>query len=617
VGNHLIAWHAACRESLQTHILNIQDVPELDYKVADDLVWQIRGTDDEGNWIQPYPLQPDQLRNYQKLGGPHVPEFDGDGQPIPNAGNPNGPSRRWRWTPAEYQAQLIFRGRAVAGYYPVTPVPLPPNQRRLTANQRNFLKEKTLEWLAANRILPKYGFPVDVVELRTSPGDPFARRVEFERDLKIGLYEYAPDEQIVADKRIYTSRGPRNYTANGQGDFVLLSSEHVCNTCQEILMGQANNAQCPLCGGTLQPENFCNPDYFQAGRSRSGRMRQKPAIARDYRFTGGVHNHQSVQGTSLETSESVTGFITYLNRGPKGNGYASQNQGMYTLRHEIRTDIAIWLPKEEFFQGVQDWHLNVGAIGNHSYSRFEAGMKSALEAILRGISRVKRLREGDVAGLVSPDPRNQNLQNNQYGFVLFDDSSGGAGSVQDLVLTGHPGPDNQQRSAAIVKILEAAKEVCDCTCQSDLNQGKALHLVPLAREDYLTKDVQTQANSRVREACYDCLKSYGNQRDHILLDRHDAKHILGLLLNGQAHGEGQGVAARGEVFQFDCDVPSGTVRATVTINQETIEGEFIIRLWTDEGVRRGVKVKGTNPPVPEIKISNEDLESGKATILLS
>jgi hypothetical protein len=90
-----------------------------------------------------------------------------------------------------------------------------------------------------------------------------------------------------------------------------------------------------------------------------------------------------------------------------------------------------------------------------------------------------------------------------------------------------------------------------------------------------------------------------------------------LLLNGQAHGEGQGVAARGEVFQFDCDVPSGTVRATVTINQETIEGEFIIRLWTDEGVRRGVKVKGTNPPVPEIKISNEDLESGKATILLS
>ena len=606
VGDRLIAWHARSQNVLQQRILDIQDVPQnLGYHVADDLVWQIKGADHDGNWIAPYPLLPNQLPNYQRLGGPHVPEFNGNGALIPNAGIPNGPGRRWRWTPAEYQAQYIFRNRSATGYYPLT-----PGQPRLTANQRNFLKEQTLGWLAANRILPKYGFPVDVVELRTSPSDPYARRVEFERDLKIGLYEYALDEQIVADKRIYTSRGPGNYTAAGQGDLVL-SSEHVCNTCQEIFMGKAVNDPCPLpgCNGALEPEQFCNPDYFEAGRSRSGRMRQKPATGRDHRFSGGVHNNQSVQGTSLETAESVTGFITYLNRGPKGNGYPSQNQGMYTLRHEIRTDIAIWLPKDEFFNEVHDWHGSVGAIGNHSYSRFEAGMKSALEAILRGISRVKRLRDGDVAGLVSPDPRNRQQQNDRYGFVLFDDSSGGAGSVQDLVLTGHPGRDDQQRRGAIIEILQKAIEVCDCTCQSDLNQGKNESLAPWAREDYLTKDIQDQAVCRVREACYDCLKAYGNQRDHILLDRHDAKHILTLLLNGQG-------VERGEVFRSDSEAPSGSVRAMVTTSQGIIEGEFKILRWAKEGKRLGVKVKGVNPLISEIKISDEDLESGRATILL-
>jgi hypothetical protein len=641
VGDRLIAWRTRSRNVLKQHIHTINDVPQnLGYNVADDLVWQIKGADDEGNWIAPYPLLPDQLPSYQKLGGPHVPEFDSNGALIPNAGIPNGPGRRWRWTPAEYQAQHIFRNRSATGYYPLT-----PGQPRLTANQRNFLKEQTLGWLAANRILPKYGFPVDVVELRTSPSDPYACRVEFERDLKIGLYEYALDEQIVADKRIYTSRGPGNYTATGQGGLVP-SREHVCNTCQEIFMGKADNDPCPLpgCNGALEPEQFCNPDYFEAGRSRSGRMRQKPATGRDHRFSGGVHNNQTVQRTSnqivqrtsLETAESVTGFITYLNRGPKGNGYLSQNHGMYTLRHEIRTDIAIWLPKEEFFNEVHDWHGSAGAIGNHSYSRFEAGMKSALEAILRGISRVKRLREGDVAGLVSPDPRNRQQQNDRYGFVLFDDSSGGAGSVQDLVLTGHPGSDDQQRSDAIIEILEKAIEVCDCTCQSDLNQGKNASLEPWSREDYLTKDVQEQAGCRVREACYDCLKSYTNQRDHILLDRHDAKHILTLLLNGMAPGAGPqnpnpgggGAdpngnpphdvlgAERGEVFRSDSEVPSGIVSAIVTTSLGTIEGRFKILRWAKEGKRLGVKVKGMNPPTSEISIRSEDLDSGLASIAL-
>ena len=630
---HLVSWHASSRTDLQDHIHTIRDVPQridLGYDVADDFVWQIRGIDDAGVGITPYQLRPENLTDFQKLGGPHIPEFD-QGHLIPN----NDPRRRWRWTPVEHQASLIFRNRCATDYYPEN-----PNQPRLTANQRNLLKEQTLGWLAANRILPKYGFPVDVVELRTSAKDPYARRVEFERDLKIGLYEYALDEQIVADKRIYTSKGPGNYSAaiGAAAGHPVLSEEKVCDSCGEIDPNQA--ATTCHCGGQLLPEKFCNPDFFQAGRSKSGRMRQKPATARDHRFTGREHNQKSVRGTLLETAESTSGFITYLNRGPLNIGYRDiHSLSYYTLRHEIRTDIALWLPHTDIFskvfEGVNNRDVVCGTIGTRSYSRFEAGMRSALEAILRGISRYKRLRENDIAGLVSPDPRNRQ-QRGLYGFVLFDNSSGGAGSVQDLVLTGHPGAEEGQRRDTIIEILQEAISICSCSCQSDLNQTYSLNLVPLTREDFLTKSPKEQTSYRVRESCYDCLKSYSNQRDHILLDRHDAKHILELLLNGQTPGAGTqnpnlggGGAApnanpprdipapeQGMIFRSDSEIPSGTVRAVVTTSHGTAEGEFKILLWANEGERLGLKVKGTNPPVPEIKISDEELDSGRAMILL-
>ena len=40
--------------------------------------------------------------------------------------------------------------------------------------------------------MPKYGFPVDVVELKLLHHGEEARRLELERDLRIAIAEYAP-----------------------------------------------------------------------------------------------------------------------------------------------------------------------------------------------------------------------------------------------------------------------------------------------------------------------------------------------------------------------------------------------------------------------------------------
>jgi hypothetical protein len=520
VGESLVAWHQANAEALQSHILSIKGVPQdLEYAVASDLVWQLRGIQQEG--FTPYPLTSHNLPKFQRLGGPHVPEFDGEGRLLPN--DPVGGRRRWRWMPLEDQALFIFKHRAATGYYPVDPA-----QPRLTAFQRNFLKEKTLEWLAATRLLPKYGFPVDVVELRTKRDDPYARRIEFQRDLKIGLYEYALDEQVVADKRVYASLGPANYSAAGPGKLVL-SPEYYCEFCAEFFPRHAVQLTCRQCGGTLKAETLCNPDYFKAGRSRAGRMSQKPAPAREHRFTGGIHNERPVAETLLNTAESRSGYITYLNAGPLGAGYPDPNNanGSYTLRHEVRTDIALWFPQPQLFTRLWNW----------SDERLSDGMKSALQGILRALVRFKRLKVDDVAGLVSADPTNRQ-QGARFGFVLFDNSSGGAGSVQDLVLTGLDDENDRQRRDTIIQILKEAIEVCECTCHSELNEGKDRSLPPLARENFLAQmNPDDKAGSRVKEACYDCLKSYTNQREHTAFDRHDAKRILKLLLSASGNDD--------------------------------------------------------------------------------
>jgi len=581
VGEYLVDWCHINGEALQEHVLSIDGVPaDLNYQVAKDFVWQIKRMDPaHPEELAPFPLTPDSLTSYQRLGGPHIPEFSEDGGLLPD--DPAAPGRRWRWTSLESQAGYIFRSMASnqPSYYPVD-----ANGTVLQFAQGNFLNENTLEWLGANRVLPKYGFPVDVVELQTDSWDVYARRVDLRRDLKIGLYEYAPGEEVVADKRVYPAKRPRNFAVPGSS-FFNVTAETVCDTCNEIYTGPAAGDACPRCDGALRAENFCIPDYFEAKLSKARGTQQKPRGARVHLFSGGASNRQHLDGSSLQTAESVTGFITYLNRGAGAGGYSDiigDQFITYTLRHEVRTDIALWIPLPGVYAALQGWgqQLPIGA-GRRADTRLQAAMKAALQAILRAVTLEKAIRGGDVGGIVTPDPLNN--QGGQYGFVLFDDSSGGAGAVQDLVLTGHDGPEEQERELAIRGVLNRALLlVCQCDCVSDLNVPLDPNLPPIPREDYLALQPADRAQHRVRVACYDCLKSYSNQRDHEVLDRHDAETIVRALLAEQAGPEAGGGAGDYRPLNPADPIPRGRCRARIRAGEDWIEGECRIISQTNE-----------------------------------
>lgn len=69
--------------------------------------------------------------------------------------------------------------------------------------------EDVLSFLSRKAIIPKYGFPVDVVELDTqrTQGDQSAFEVSLQRDLSIAISEFAPTSKLLANKREWTSHG--------------------------------------------------------------------------------------------------------------------------------------------------------------------------------------------------------------------------------------------------------------------------------------------------------------------------------------------------------------------------------------------------------------------------
>jgi len=74
---------------------------------------------------------------------------------------------------------------------------------------KTIAEEEVLSFLSRKAVIPKYGFPVDVVELDTqrTQQNQEAFEVLLQRDLSIAISEFAPTSRLIANKRVWTSYG--------------------------------------------------------------------------------------------------------------------------------------------------------------------------------------------------------------------------------------------------------------------------------------------------------------------------------------------------------------------------------------------------------------------------
>ncbi len=368
--------------------------------------------------------------------------------------------------------------------------------KRLEDTKRTIVGRELLGYLGSRNILPKYGFPVDTVELSTlGAADPVGGRLELGRDLSLAIYDYAPGNQVVAGGRVWTSAGLKKRP----GKELLRHKYRICSTCGRFERGNSLDPTvvCPSCSepfksaGTLIIPEFgfiAASDTQDVGSAPPERRWHGGSNVETHGEEIGIHRWTGPTGLKITARAGVRAWLSVVSdgvgdgfqlcewcgwamaseRGTRRKKHQKPENGRdcdgplekISLGHRYQSDIA-----EFTFDGIP-------------YNRDnESNWQSALYAILEGASHALEITRDDIDGALSWS------EDHRRSIVLFDTVPGGAGSAKRI-------------AENIGRVLEAAvKRVSDCDCGEETS-------------------------------CYGCLRSYRNGRFHEQLSRRGALALL-------------------------------------------------------------------------------------------
>lgn len=373
---------------------------------------------------------------------------------------------------------------------------------QLKKTLKTIQTRQLIGFLARRNVLPKYGFPVDTVELRTlHSGDPVGRQLELSRDLTQAIYDYAPGNDVVAGGKLWTTRGI--YRLPGKEldphDYSICPD---CDRFESARLLERTTEPCP-CGST-RPRKVFKYIVPEFGFLSDRKPRPVGAAPPDRRWYGSTHVQDlgdeisdevwtSPKGVDVHIRSGARATMVAVSEGPaKGffvcdwcgwsapktagrrtsakhdrplTGEPCQKTGIavYSLAHRYQTDIA-----EFTFDGI------VFAIER------TATWMSALYALLEGASERLEISRDDIDATLSWSSRGRRS------LVLFDTVPGGAGAAK-LIAKDFQGV-----------LHDAYKRVSKCDCG-------------------------------IETSCYGCLRSHRNARHHDLLSRSGALELLTLI----------------------------------------------------------------------------------------
>lgn len=378
-------------------------------------------------------------------------------------------------------------------------------------------RNELIEFLVRNNVLPKYGFPVDTVELYQNMDSQQDKKLQMVRDLQLAIAEYAPDAQVVADGKLYTSRYIRKLPQTTGQDwevvYIAQCSEPSCKTWNHRITEPAKEGEkCVSCGSIIEKSKWKKaieprkgfiadakptdvplrkPDKsYRSDDYYIGDAQRQVMIKRTYQVNGlSKYQMETSTNDSLMVvcnddffvcdkcgySESVSenkskkdfsSFVSFIERpnhdapwGKKCSGKLYKNK----LCHSFKTDV-------------------VRLVFGTSRAKNQATMLSVMYALLEATSSVLDIERADIKGCLHKVRYEGSMI---YSIVLYDAVAGGAGHVRRMVTE-----DGAVFQGIIKKAIAVTK---GCTCNP---------------------------------SCYNCLRNYYNQKIHDLLNRAEAYSFL-------------------------------------------------------------------------------------------
>ena len=137
---------------------------------------------------------------------------------------------------------------------------------------KEIRNENTIKYLAENNILPKYGFPVDLVTLNTDNCSEINSKVDLQRGLNQAITEYAPDSKVIVKKKLCTSKYIKKIKGISWPKYWYV----YCNECGAInISTQGTDLKtniCNCCGSSInirEQKHFIIPKFgFYIGQSK-------------------------------------------------------------------------------------------------------------------------------------------------------------------------------------------------------------------------------------------------------------------------------------------------------------------------------------------------------------
>ncbi|SNT42647.1 Helicase conserved C-terminal domain-containing protein [Streptosporangium subroseum] len=363
----------------------------------------------------------------------------------------------------------------------------------------NTLTRRNLIGFLANRnVLPKYGFPVDTVELRTAHCDsPVGARLELDRDLSSAIYEYAPGSEVVAGGVLWRSAGL--YRLPGRE--LISNYYYVCKHCQHFRQdGEKLDPVCPACGtaADFQPREYYVPEFGFVAEYKTAKPGMTPPKTS---WNGATHVvslaaepveqlWRSASGLAVQCRSGSRGKMIALAEGPTGGGYlicdwcgwATPNlgRGKQTATHTHPMRQSECKGKLRWRSLAHSYETDIMELRLESLSLSWPQWISTLYALLEGAADGLEISRSDIDGAVHPG------HDGQTSLVIYDSVPGGAGSVTRI-------------ANSLDRVVETAlKRVSTCDCGEETS-------------------------------CYGCLRNRRNERSHDVLGRGEAVKVLELL----------------------------------------------------------------------------------------
>lgn len=363
-------------------------------------------------------------------------------------------------------------------------------------------KQKVIDSLSKYCVIPKYGFPVDVVELQIYDKGVVDNNFDLNRDLKIAITEYAPDSEIIVDKGKYTSR----YISLPKTSQFPKHYFTTCSRCQKInvFFSKRTITECKYCGKMISgeyAEHYIEPiNGFKTGLNKeSTRMKPKRSYAGEVSYLGGGKKDDvfvSLRNViNIETSTDDRLLI--MN---KSDFYLCPVCGYSEIaKKRVQTPTTMKIHKNyrqynctcDELEKVRLGHSFQTDVARFTIPTLESYTKedyaravSFVYSFLEGISNALGIERNDIDGIVE-----LNLEQHSFDVLIYDNVPGGAGHVKRLL----------DKDCVISSLKSAYMKVSQQCCDENTS-------------------------------CYNCLRNYYNQSYHGRLQRKLAKDFIELLL---------------------------------------------------------------------------------------